>query len=228
LLITAAAVFLGELTAGQEDRTIVNLGLSAMRLFGSFIAIFVGVSLVSKEIEKRTLYAILAKPVRRSEFVIGKYFGLVLTLFVNTVVMGVGVSVALLAVGGGGLAATIWGTIALIFLELTIVTGVAILFSSFSTPVLSALFTFLIFVIGHFSSALRDVAATSGTRAAEVFFSAVYYLLPTLSHFSFILNAAHGQVPSASFLAGAAAYAVVFDTILLTMAVLVLSRRNFK
>src|ERR1043165_5500884 len=83
LLITGSAVFLGELTAGQEARTTVNLGLGAMLVFGAFISIFVGVSLVSKEIEKRTVYAIFAKPVSRAEFVVGKYLGLCLTLLVN-------------------------------------------------------------------------------------------------------------------------------------------------
>jgi ABC-type transport system involved in multi-copper enzyme maturation permease subunit len=228
LLITASAIFLGELTAGQEARTIVNLGLTSMLFFGTFIAIFVGVSLVSKEIEKRTLYAIFSKPVRRSEFVVGKYLGLVMTLLVNTAVMGVGVSAALLFVGGRDLAAAIWGAIALIFLELTIITAVAIVFSTFSTPALSALFTFMIFVIGHFSSALRELANASGTRAAEVFFAAIYYTLPNLSNYSFIVNAAHGQTPSALYLGGAAAYALAYNAVLLTIAVLVFHRRNFK
>src|SRR5512140_2896397 len=80
LLITASAIFLGELTAGQEARVIVDLGLSAVLIFGTFISIFVGVSLVWKEIEKRTVYSIFSKPVRRGEFIIGKYLGLCLTL----------------------------------------------------------------------------------------------------------------------------------------------------
>ena len=134
IIITASAVLLGDLTDGQEGRTIVNFGLNAMLLFGVFIAIFVGVGLVSKEIEKRTVYAIFSKPVSRTEFIIGKYFGLCSTLLVNIVIMGLGVSLALLYVGRGNLAVTIWGGIALIFLELTILTAVAILFSTFSSP----------------------------------------------------------------------------------------------
>ena len=104
LLITVSAIFIGELTAGQETRTIVNLGLNAMLIFGAFISIFVGVSLVSKEIEKRTVYAIFSKPIGRGEFIIGKYLGLCLTLLVNVLIMGVGVSLALLYVGGSSLA----------------------------------------------------------------------------------------------------------------------------
>lgn len=228
LLITASAIFLGELTAGHEARMIVNLGLSALLLFGAFISIFVGVSLVSKEIEKRTVYAIFSKPVSRGEFIVGKYLGLCLTLLVNVVIMGVGVSLALLFVKGGSLAFTIWGTILLIYFELIIVTAAAILFSSFSSPALSALLTFFVFIIGHFSAALRELAGSAGSSSAKLAFDAVYYVLPNLSHFEFIRNAAYGDIPSAAMLAGTGAYAVVYSIVLLTITVLVFSRRNFK
>jgi len=228
LLITASAVLLGELTAGQEARTIVDLGLTAILIFGTFISIFVGVGLVSKEIEKKTVYAILAKPVRRGEFIIGKYLGLCITLLINTAVMGVGVSFALFFVGAGDLALSAWGAVALIFLELTIVTAVAIVFSSFSTPALSALFTFLIFVIGHFSAALRQLSLGMGSALAKVAFDGVYYLLPNLSNFSFITEAAHGMVPPASMFIGVAIYAIVYDVVLMSLAVMIFARRNFK
>src|SRR5688500_8102152 len=228
LLITLSAVFLGELTAGQEARTIVNLGLSAMLLFGAFISIFVGVSLVSKEIEKRTVYSIFSKPIGRGEFIIGKYLGLCLTLLLNVLVMGAGVSLALLLVGGGKLAFSIWGAILLIFFELTILTAVAILFSSFSSPALSALLTFLVFIIGHFSASLRDLAQSLGSSAAKVFFDILYYVLPNLSFFSFIINSAHGDAPPAPLLGGAFLYALVYNGILLTITILIFSRRNFK
>jgi ABC-type transport system involved in multi-copper enzyme maturation permease subunit len=228
LLITASAIFLGELTAGHEARTIVNLGLSAMLLFGTFISIFVGVSLVSKEIEKRTVYAIFSKPVGRGSFIVGKYLGLCLTLLVNVLVMGAGVSLALLYVGGGNLAISIWGAIFLIFLELAILTAIAILFSSFSSPALSALLTFFIFIIGHFSASLRDFAQNLGSASAKIFFDAIYYGLPNLSFFSFITNAAHGSVPPAALLGGAALYALIYICILLALTILIFSRRNFK
>lgn len=228
LLLTAAAVFLGELTAGEEARVIVNFGLSATLVFGVFIAIFVGVGLVSKEIEKRTLFAIFAKPVGRAEFLIGKYFGLCLTLLVNVAVMGVGCSLALLYVGGNQLAATVWATVYLIFLELAVLTATTIFFSCFSSPALSALLTFFVFVIGHFSSSLRDFAESLGTPTAKFFFTALYYFLPNLSHFSFITLAAHGRIPSVPQLLGATAYAGVYVSILLAASVFIFSRRNFK
>src|SRR5438128_10852665 len=101
LLLIVGAIFLGELSGGQERKVIIDLGLSAMLLFGVFISIFVGVGLVYKEIERRTVYAIFSKPIGRGEFLLGKYLGLCLTLFVNVVVMGAGVSLALVYVRRG-------------------------------------------------------------------------------------------------------------------------------
>src|SRR2546423_11701817 len=101
LLLIAGAIFLGELSAGQEAKIIVDLGLSAILLFGVFISIFIGVGLVYKEIERRTLDAILSKPISRAEFLLGKYLGLCLTLLVNLFVMGVGLSLAIIYVKRG-------------------------------------------------------------------------------------------------------------------------------
>jgi ABC-type transport system involved in multi-copper enzyme maturation permease subunit len=228
LLITACAILLGELTDGHEARTIVNIGLNAILMFGTFIAIFVGVGLVSKEIEKRTVYALFAKPVHRGEFIVGKYLGLCVTLFVNTLVMGAGVAIALLYVGGTGLARSIWGGIVLIFLEFTIITAVAIVFSSFSSPALSALLTFFVFIIGHLSSSLRDLAGNLGSRSAAIFFDVIYYLLPNLSLFSFRTETANGLVPNSAMLGGGFLYALVYAAILLMITILIFSRRNFK
>ncbi|MGB7210727.1 MAG: ABC transporter permease subunit [Pyrinomonadaceae bacterium] len=228
LLIIACAILLGDLTDGQEARTIVNIGLNSILLFGTFISIFVGVGLVSKEIEKRTVYSIFSKPIGRGQFLVGKYLGLCITLLVNVLVMGLGISLALVYVRGGDLVFTIWYAIFLIFLEFTILTAVAILFSSFSSPSLSALLTFLVFIIGHMSSSLRDLAAGLKSQFAIYFFEAIYYLLPNLAHYSFRTEAANGLVPSAAMIAGAVVYAFVYVTILLTVSILIFSRRNFK
>ena len=228
LLITVAAIFLGELSAGQEARVIVNLGLSSTLIFGAFISIFVGVSLVWKEIEKRTVYSIFSKPVGRGEFIIGKYLGLCGTLFVNVTIMGIGVSLALLYVGGGSLVWQIWPAVLLIFLELTILTAVAIMFSSFSTPALSALLSFFVFVIGHCSSSLRDLSQELGSASVRLIFDAIYYLLPNLSHFSFITETSNRMTPTSAMIGGSFLYAFIYDVILLTITVAIFSRRNFK
>lgn len=228
LLITLSAIFLGELTAGQEARVIVNLGLSAILIFGTFIAIFVGVSLVWKEIEKKTVYSIFSKPIGRGEFIVGKYLGLCLTLLVNVLVMGAGVSFALLYVGGDDLAVKIWPTVLLIFCELTITTAVAIMFSSFSTPALSALLTFFVFVIGHFSASLHEFAKNMNSSVAKLLFDAIYYVMPNLSQFTFTTETSSGISMPGEMLGLAVSYAVVFDLILLMITIAIFKRRNFK
>lgn len=228
LLIVACAILLGDLTDGEQGRTIVNIGLTAMLFFGTFIAIFVGVGLVSKEIEKRTVFAVFAKPVSRPEFLLGKYLGLCLTLLVNVAVMGAGISLALLYADGASLAGSIWGSIFLIFLELTITTAVAILFSSFSSPSLSALLTFMVFIIGHMSGSLLELAKGLSSKAAEIVFGVMYYVLPNLANFTFRTEAANGMVPTSAMLGGGIAYALVYVAILLVISTTIFSRRNFK
>jgi ABC-type transport system involved in multi-copper enzyme maturation permease subunit len=230
LLLTAASIFIGELSGGQERKVIVDLGLSAMLLFGMFIAIFVGVGLVYKEIERRTIYSVFSKPVGRGEFLVGKYLGLCLTLLVNVLVMGVGVSLALLYISRGWdpLIPKIWPAVLLIYLELMLLTAVALLFSSFSSPALSALLTFLTFVIGHFSADLKALAASMGSAGARWFFTGLYYLLPNLSNYSFITPAAHGRTPDAGYVFASALYALVYISVILAAATLIFSRRNFK
>jgi ABC-type transport system involved in multi-copper enzyme maturation permease subunit len=230
LLLTGGAIFIGDLSAAQEAKIIVDMGLSAMLLFGVFIALFVGVGLVYKELERRTIYAIFAKPVGRGEFLIGKYLGLCLTLAVNVAVMGAGVALALLYVRGGydPLVLSIWPAIILIFIELMIIVAVALLFSSFSSPALSALLTFAVFIIGHFSADMKTLAASAGTTSAKIFFGALYYLLPNLSHYTVITEAGHGQMPAPAAFAVALLYAFVYIAVLLSAAILIFNRRNFK
>jgi len=230
LILTAASIFIGELSGGQERKVIVDLGLSAMLLFGVFIAIFVGVGLVYKEIERRTIYAVFSKPVGRGEFLVGKYLGLCLTLLVNVLVMGVGVSLALLYVSHGWdpLIPTIWPAVLLIYLELMLLTAIALLFSSFSSPALSALLTFMVFIIGHFSADLKGLAVSLGSTSARWLFTGLYYLLPNLANYSFITPAAHGRTPSVGFVFATALYALVYIVVILAAATLVFNRRNFK
>jgi ABC-type transport system involved in multi-copper enzyme maturation permease subunit len=230
LLLTAAAVFLGELSGGQEAKIIVDLGLSALLLFGAFIAILVGVGLVYKEIERRTLYAILSKPIGRGEFLLGKYLGLCLTLLVNVAVMGVGVSLALIYVrrGWDPLVWRVWPAVFLIYVELMILTAAALLFSSFSSPALSALLTFFVFIIGHFSADLKALANSMGTAPARWFFSGLYYLLPNFSNYSVITATAHGYAPAVRSVMIAVAYAIVYISVLIAATALIFSRRNLK
>src|SRR6202046_3548771 len=149
LLLSGAAILVGQISIEIEKLVVINLGLTAVSLFGVVIAIFMGIGLVSKEIEKKTLYTVLSRPVRRWEFVVGKFFGLTGTLVVNTFFMAIGVFLALLYVAHKFEKGDVWILLALYFivLEFLIVCALALFFSSFSTPLMSAVFTFALFVI---------------------------------------------------------------------------------
>jgi len=230
LLLTVVAIFIGELSGGQERKVIVDLGLSAVLLFGVFIAIFVGVGLVYKEIERRTIYAVFSKPVGRGEFLVGKYLGLCLTLLVNVVVMGVGVSLALLYVkrGWDPLITTIWPAVLLIYIELMLLTAVALFFSSFSSPIFSAFASLAVFVIGHFTADLKGFATLFDAAAARGLLTALYYGLPNLSVFSQITPAAHGIAPPGAHVLAALGYALAWDVALVAAAALLFARRDFR
>jgi ABC-type transport system involved in multi-copper enzyme maturation permease subunit len=230
LLLSVSAIFLGAASASQDAKIIVDLGLSAMLFFGAFIAVFVGVGLVWKEIERRTVYVIFAKPVGRGEFLLGKYLGLCATLAVNVVVMGAGVTLVLVYVvrGTTPLLLALWPTVALIYLELTILTAVALLFSSFSSPIFAVFGSLAVFLIGHFTADLKGFAALFDAAAVRGALVALYYALPNLSTFSQITPAAYGIAPPPAHLAAALAYAAAWDVALLAAATLLFARRDFK
>ena len=230
LLLSVGTIFLGAASASQDAKIIVDFGLGAVLLFGAFIAIFVGVGLVWKEIERRTLYAIFAKPVGRGEFLLGKYLGLCGTLALNVAVMGLGLSLVLMYVARGTtpLLVALWPTVALIYLELTILTAVALLFSAFSSPIFALFGSLAVFLIGHFTTDLKGFAALMDGAAARAVLVAVYYALPNLSTFNLITPAAHGIVPPTAHLGAALVYAAAWDVTLLAAAMLLFARRDFR
>jgi len=177
VLLSGAAILVGQISIDIEKLVVINLGLTAVSLFGVVIAIFVGIGLVSKEIEKRTLYTVLSRPVRRWEFIVGKFFGLAGTLVVNTFFMAIGVFAALLYVAHKFQKPDGWVLVALYFiiLQFLIICSLALLFSSFSSPLLSAVFAFSLFVIGTFSEDLRNFAGMA-TGLTKWLATAVAYL----------------------------------------------------
>jgi Cu-processing system permease protein len=229
LLLSGAAVLVGEISIDIERLVVVNLGLTAVSLFGVVIAIFMGIGLVSKEIEKKTLYTVLSRPVRRWEFVVGKFFGLTGTLIVNTLFMAIGVFLALLYVAHRFEQADVWVLLALYFivLEFLIVCALALFFSSFSTPLMSAVFTFALFVIGSLAEDLRGFARiTQGAAGAMA--TAIAYLVPNFSAFNIINQAAHGEVVPGRLILYNTAYALLYSAMAISAAVLIFLRRNLK
>lgn len=230
LILVAASVFVSDLSLDMESQFTAALGLSAMVVFGALIAIFIGVGLVYKEIDKRTIYSLLSKPVHRHEFILGKYAGLCLTLLVNTAVMVLATELALLYVNGKfvQLQAAVLAASSLIYLELVLLVAVALMFSSFSTPMLAALFSFAVYVIGHFSKDLLAMAALSSSAMTRALLTTLYYLLPNLSNFGYITEASHGRIVPIGMAISASVYAIVYIGILLSAAVLIFQKRNFK
>src|SRR5436853_2288737 len=230
LILVGASVFISELSIDQENKFIADLGLSSMVIFGAIIAIFIGVGLVYKEIDRRTIYNLLSKPVHRYQFIIGKYFGLCLTLLVNTGVMTAGTIVALIFAnkGFGRLQLAVLPSAYLIYLELALIVAVALMFSSFSTPMLSTLFSFAVYVIGHFSSDLRLAAEMSDSGLVKGVLYGLYYVMPNLSTFSFLGDASRGQMVPLAVAGKATLYAILYVVILLSASAAILQRRNFK
>jgi ABC-type transport system involved in multi-copper enzyme maturation permease subunit len=240
LMLVGASIVIGQLTAGQDVKIIKDLGLAATSLFGVFIAIFVGISLVSKEVDRRSVYPLLAKPIRRSELIVGKYAGLLLTLLVNTLVMTVALYAVLFFLARGvpanvqqawdapALDPALLKAIALIYVEVAVVTAVAVFFSSYSSPMLSAVFTLGIFVAGQFSGDLKHLEDIVDAPAAASVARAAYYVLPDFSKFDVKLAVVHGIPVSAAYMATATLYAAVYAAALILGAIAIFSRRDFK
>lgn len=229
VLLSGAAILVGQISIEIEKLVVINLGLTAVSLFGVVIAIFIGIGLVSKEIEKRTLYTVLSRPVRRWEFIVGKFFGLAGTLVVNTFFMAIGVFAALLYVAHKFQPPDGWVLVALYFivLQFLIICSLALLFSSFSSPLLSAVFAFALFVIGSFSDDLRSFAQVA-TGATRWLATAIAYLVPNFSALNVIGSVAHGQAVSGQLIAYNTAYALLYSATALSGAVLIFQRRNLK
>ena len=240
MLLMASSYLIGQLTAGQDVKIIKDLGLSATSLFGLFIAVFIGIGLVSKEVERRSIYSLLAKPITRTQLVLGKYCGLTLTLAVNVAVMALALYAVLAYMSWGvpepvrsvwdapALDPALLKAVLLIFMELLLVTALALFFSTFSSPMLSAALTFGLYIVGHFSGDLRNFEQVVDSPAAAGFARGLYWVLPNLSQFDVKSDVVHGIPVPAGYLAMAGAYDALYIGLLLTIAALVFSRRDFK
>ncbi len=230
LLMMGAAILVGQISVGIERIVIVNLGLSSISIFGIIMAIFIGVGLVYKEIEKRTLYSLLAKPIKRWEFIVGKFGGLLLTLAVNTAFMVLGLFAALLYVSKH-LEQADWGIVEaayFILLQLALITALALFFSCFSSPMLSTLFTLGIYVAGVFASDIREIGALTKSPALEWVCKIVYFVLPNFHNFNVIALAGHGEIIPHNLLWQNTIYAAAYVLLLLLASAAVFSRRNLK
>jgi len=230
LLMMAAAILVGQISIGIEQMVIVNLGLSAISLIGLLIAVFIGVGLVHKEIDKRTLYALLAKPVRRWEFLLGKFGGLVLTLAVNTAAMAAGLFLAVMYIKHSveRSDAVLLVAVYFILLKLALVVALAMLFSCFTTPLLAILFTTGLYVAGMFVPQLRDPQGNMLTGGAATLARWFSYVLPNFANFDVMAAAAHGRAIPRALVLQDTLYGALYCAIVLAAATVVFSRRDLK
>jgi Cu-processing system permease protein len=230
LLMMAAAILVGQISIGIEQIVIVTLGLSAVSVIGLLMAVFIGVGLVSKEMDKRTLYALLAKPVRRWEFLLGKFSGLLLTLTVNTAAMAAGLFAALLYVKHPleRAEAVVLVAVYFILLKLALVVALALLFSCYTTPLLAILFTAGLYVAGLFVGEMRGFHSDTMPPAVQTFLRWLSYLLPNFQNFDAMASAAHGRAIPGALILQNTAYAALYCGIVLVAASVIFSRRDLK
>ena len=239
VLMISASFLIGQLTAGQDVKIIKDLGLSATSIFGLFIAVFIGIGLVSKEVQRRSIYTILSKPVHRHEVILGKYAGLILTLATNVLIMTAAVYAVLAYMSlteseefkrGWEAPATdpamLLGFL-LIFVQLMLVTAMALFFSTFSSPLLAAVMTSGLYVAGHFTADLRAVGSVVDSSVVGAIATGLAYLVPDLGAFNVTAQVVHAQDVGVPYVLMTAGYAAAYIGVLLVGSILVFARRDF-
>ncbi len=226
VLMTLSGILVGELSIRQDEKIIKDVGLASMDIFGIAIALFIGVGLVSKEIERRSLYPLLAKPLSRDELYLGKFFGLSFTLLVNLAVMTAGLFLTLLATGRG-IDPLLFRAIYPIFLSLLLVVALAMLFSTVTSPVLSALGTLGLVVAGRFSDVIRN-AKEVAPGAPDWLVKGLYYAVPNFRNFDFKDRAAYGDAIPLSTLGAVTLYAGLYLALLLVAGLASFRSRDFQ
>ena len=225
-VVTAASRIIPPLAVGEGSKIVTDLGLATMTLFCVLISILVGGRLVYKEIEKRTILTMLAKPIRRWEFLVGKYVGLMLVLVTSVVIMTAWFGL-FLVISRIPVRPILLLAIAMIILELGVVTAIALLFSTFTTPISSAVFAFGIYFTGSMSRDLLDLAAMNRSLLVKGIAYALYYILPNFSSLDYRAVAVYNLLVDPLRLAWTIAYGLTYIVVALLLAVLVFHRRNF-
>ena len=241
LLLVAASLLLGQITAGQDVKIVKDLGLATIELAGALMTIFIGVGLVSREIDRKSIFSLLAKPLPRWEFIVGKYFGLVLTIFVNIAMMTAALYLMLAWMGWMSPPAVrmsweapaadprLLVAVALIGAELALLTAVALFFSTFSSSaLLSVAFTVGLLVAGWESADLRHFTDIVESPAVGRVVDAVGWIVPAFSAFDVKADVVHGWPVPWSFIGWRLLYAATYSAVALVASVAIFARREFK
>src|SRR5262245_32229654 len=220
------AQILSLLTVGSEEKIIKDFGLASIDVFGVLTSVFIGIGLVSREIERRTVYTLLAKPVPRFEFILGKYAGLALTLVVNTTVMSAWFFLVLWVKGMFDPRLGI--AVLLLLFECLLITALAVLFSCLSTPILASVLTLALYVIGHLLWSLDLLSARLATEPGRWLCKVLYYLLPNLGNFDIKGEVVHGLSIAPGRVLWAAVYLALYGSAILWTACVVFERKELQ
>lgn len=227
LVLIAGSRVLSPLALGEGEKVVKDLGLSLMGLFGVLLVVFIGSSLVHKEVDRRTIYILLAKPIHRWEFLVGKFAGMTATL-VAVVALMLGALLVLLLLTGGGLEGALALAAFFVAVELMVLTAVALLFSTFTTPTLAAVFTLSLYIMGHLSADLLDFAKAVPNGVNRAASQVLYCLLPNLEMLNVRAEVVHDLPIAPARAAAALAYAALYTAFLLGVGSVILSRRDFR
>lgn len=227
VLLIFASRILVPLSLGEQQRIIRDLGLGAISLFGALIAIVTGAQLVYKELDRKTIYSIIAKPIRRFEFVLGKYLGLLLTLAAIVAIMTAGFF-ALVFWVDHTVSLSLLKAIGFTYLELMVVTAVATFFSTFSTPTLSAVFASLIYALGHLSGDLKLLGQNLPTQMGKGLCLFLYYLLPNLRNFNIRGQVVYNEAITVRYTLFALSYCFLYTFIVLAITTVIFQKREFR
>jgi ABC-type transport system involved in multi-copper enzyme maturation permease subunit len=226
LLMTLSGLLLGQLSIRQDEKIIKDLGLAAMDVFGTVIAIFIGVGLVSKEIERRSLFPLLAKPLSRGELLIGKAAGLAFTLLVNVAVMTIGLYLTLLYTHRSmdpRLLKAVYG----IYLGLLLVLALALLFSTLTSSAMATVCAVSVVVAGRYSDVIRNMSqVTAGVPTAFTEF--LYWLLPNFRNLDFKNAVVYALPVPFDILGYATLYTAVYVSVLLLLSLMAFRAKDFQ
>ncbi len=226
-VVFGSSFIIGPLSLGEQVRITQDIGLASISILSFMIAILVGTSIVHKEIDRRTIYTVLAKPVERWEFIVGKFLGLGATV---SLLMG-GMTMLFVIINlvvAKGFEAGLLIAVLLSWMEVLLLIGLSILMSTVASPILGAIFSLLLYVIGHTSADLKQLAGRFGSGSLKVITNAIYYALPNLEYLNVRSKVTHGVEVDATYVAFASSYALLYVVVFLVIAILVFERKEFK
>lgn len=226
ILVMTSGYVIKPLALGEEAKIIKDIGLNSITLFSVLITILIGTRLVYKEIEKRTIYIILSRSLHRWEFIIGKYLGLLLVLFESILIM-LGVFYLILLLLGIQANFLLLLSVLMTFCQLWILTALAIFFSTFTTPITSAVFTFMVYFIGHFTRDLKVLAALSKSPQLKVIADIIYVLIPNLSNFNVKAEVVHNVIIDPKIIIFTIIYALIYSFIVIFISCIIFQRKDF-